>query len=299
METGMETKTAMITLAGRPNVGKSTLINALAGEKIAIVTNKPQTTRSRIFGIVNRGNTQLVFVDTPGFHRAKTRLGDYMVGVVRQSVADVDAVALVVEPIANVGTPEHILLNHIASVGVPATLIINKIDTVKKPSLLEVMAAYSAFYEFDAIIPVSAKFGAGLDDLFKVLEGYAVSGPKLFPDGAVTDQPDKIIIAELIREKLLTCLDREVPHGIAVEVSRLHGRDDGIIDADAVIYCERERHVGIIIGKDGLMLKNVGTLARADIEKFLGAQVFLRMWVHVKDGWRDNSRLISELGFPL
>jgi GTP-binding protein Era len=298
METGMDTKTAMITLAGRPNVGKSTLINALAGEKIAIVTNKPQTTRGRIFGVVNRGDTQLIFADTPGFHKAKTRLGDYMVGVVRQSVADVDAVALVVEPIANVGTPEHILLNHIASAGVPAILIINKIDSVKKASLLEVMAAYSAFYEFDAIIPVSAKFGAGLDDLFKVLEGYAVRGPKLFPDGAVTDQPDKLVMAELIREKLLICLEREVPHGIAVEITRFFERDDGIIDVDAAIYCERDRHVGIIIGKGGLMLKTVGARARVDIERFLGAQVFLQMWVRVKDGWRDNSLLIKELGYP-
>jgi GTP-binding protein Era len=278
----------MITLAGRPNAGKSTLINALTGEKIAIVTNKPQTTRGRIFGVVNRGGTQLVFADTPGFHRAKTRLDDRMSDIVRRSMDGVDAVALLVEPIASVGELEQRLLEYVAAAGVPALLIINKIDTVKKESLLGVIAAYSAHYGFDSIIPISAKYGDGLDELLTAFEGYASEGPPLFPEGMVTDQPDSAIVAELVREKLLFCLEHEVPHGTAVEITRFAERDDGIIDVDATIYCEKESHKAIIIGKNGGMLKKIGALARADIERFMGAKVFLKTWVRVKEDWRDK-----------
>ncbi|MDR2357938.1 MAG: GTPase Era [Oscillospiraceae bacterium] len=294
----MDTKTAMITLTGRPNAGKSTLINALTGEKIAIVTHKPQTTRGRIFGVVNRGGTQLVFADTPGFHSAKTRLDDHMADIVRRSMDGVDAVALIVEPVAGVGDPERRILERVASADTPALLIINKIDTVKKESLLGVIAAYADYYEFDSIIPVSAKYGDGLDGLLTVFEGYATEGPALFPKGMVTDQSDSAIVAELVREKLLFCLAHEVPHGTAVEITRFAERDDGIIDVEATIYCEKESHKAIIIGKNGEMLKKIGSLARADIERFMGAGVFLKTWVRVKAGWRDSGALIGELGYP-
>jgi GTP-binding protein Era len=294
----MSTKSAMITIAGRPNVGKSTLVNALTGEKIAIVTNKPQTTRNRIFGVVNQGGTQFVLLDTPGFHKARTRLGDYMVSVVRQSVADVDAVALLVEPVARVGTQEALLIEHIKHAGVPAVLVVNKIDTVKKDALLAVIAAYSAAHEFDAVIPISAKNGEGVGDLLAELEKYARDGPQLVPDGMTTDQPEKQIVAELVREKLLLCLEREIPHGTAVEVTKFSERGEGgVIDLDVTIYCEKTSHKGMIIGKNGAMLKKIGGLAREDIERFMGAKVFLQTWVKVKANWRDNQTLVKNFGY--
>jgi GTP-binding protein Era len=295
----MITKTAMITLAGRPNVGKSTLANALTGEKIAIVTNKPQTTRNRIFGVVNRGEAQIVLLDTPGFHKARTRLGDYMVSVVRQSVADVDAVALLVEPSPRVGTQEALLLEHIQAAGVPAILVINKIDTVKKDALLEVIAAYSAAREFAAVVPISAKNGDGVGDLLAELEKFTVEGHQLFPDGMATDQPERQIVAEIVREKLLICLDREIPHGAAVEVTKFSEREgeNPIIDLDVTIYCEKQSHKGMIIGKQGAMLKKIGALAREDIERFMGAKVFLQTWVKVKENWRDSAALIKNFGY--
>ena len=249
------TKNAMITVAGRPNVGKSTLTNALVGEKVAIVSNKPQTTRGRITGVVARGETQFVFMDTPGFHRARTRLGEYMDKVVRESVSDVDAVVLVVEPIASVGRQEAELIRQIRNSGVPAVLAVNKIDTVEKPELLSVIAAYAASHDFAAIVPISAKTGEGLDALMDELEGFAEEGPHLFPDDVFTDQPEKQLCAEIIREKLLWCLEREVPHGTAVVVTRFEEREDGVVELDATIYCEKASHKGIIIGKQGAMLK--------------------------------------------
>ena len=293
----MISKTAMITICGRPNVGKSTLTNALVGEKITIVSNKPQTTRNRISAVVNRGDTQFVIIDTPGFHKPRTRLGDYMVNVVKESVADVDAVMLLVEPIANIGRQEEELIARIKETGVPAILIINKIDTVEKTELLEVMALYSAAHDFDAIIPMSAKNGEGIDELLAELEKYAQEGPQLFPDDMICDQPEKQICAELVREKLLLCLDKEIPHGTAVEVTRFSERDNGIIDLDVTIYCEKASHKGIIIGKQGAMLKKIGELARADIEAFMGTKVFLQTWVKVKENWRDSTAQLRNFGF--
>ena len=293
----MITKTAMITICGRPNVGKSTLTNALVGEKIAIVSNKPQTTRNRISAVVNRGDTQFVIIDTPGFHKPRTRLGDYMVNVVKESVADVDAVMLLVEPIANIGRQEEELIARIKETGVPAILVINKIDTVEKTELLEVMAAYSAAHDFDAIIPMSAKNGEGLDELLSELGKYAQPGPQLFADDMICDQPEKQICAELVREKLLLCLDKEIPHGTAVEVTRFTERDNGIIDLDVTIYCEKASHKGIIIGKQGAMLKKIGELARTDIEAFMGTKVFLQTWVKVKENWRDSTAQLRNFGF--
>lgn len=293
----MTNKAAMITVCGRPNVGKSTLTNTLVGEKIAIVSNKPQTTRNRICAVVTKGDTQFVFMDTPGFHKPRTRLGDYMVNVVRESVADVDAVMLLVEPLPNIGKQEQELIARFKETGVPALLVINKIDTVQRAELLEVMAVYSAAYEFDAIIPISAKTGEGVDELLAELSKYAVDGPPLFPDGMISDQPEKQICAELVREKLLLCLDKEIPHGTAVEVTRFSERDDGIIDMDVTIYCEKASHKGIIIGKKGAMLKKIGELARADIEDFMGTKFFLQTWVKVKENWRDSQAQLRNFGF--
>lgn len=293
----MITKTAMITICGRPNVGKSTLTNALVGEKIAIVSSKPQTTRNRISAVLNRGDTQLILMDTPGFHKPRTRLGDYMVKVVRESVADVDAVLLVVEPIANIGAQEQELIGRIKESGAPSVLVINKIDTVEKAELLRVMALYSAAHPFDAIVPISAKRGEGLDELLSELQKFAAPGPQLFPDDMISDMPEKQICAELVREKLLLCLDKEIPHGTAVEVTKFSERENGIIDMDVTIYCEKDSHKGIIIGKTGAMLKKIGELARADIEAFMGAKVFLQTWVKVKENWRDSNAQLRNFGF--
>ena len=294
------TKTAMLTVCGRPNVGKSSLTNALVGEKIAIVSNKPQTTRNRIYGVVNRGDTQFILLDTPGLHKARSRLGDYMVKVVRESLASVEAALLLVEPIPHVGEPEKILLQRIREEKLPCVLCINKIDTVeRKDDLLAVIAAYSEVYpDFDAIIPISARTGDGLEDLLTQMQRYAVEGPQLFSDGMTTDQPDQQVCAEIIREKMLLCLDKEIPHGTAVEVTRFTEREDsGIIDLDVTIYCEKASHKGIIIGKHGDMLKRISTLARQDIEKFMGTKVYLETWVKVKENWRDNVNFIRSQGY--
>lgn len=293
----MITKSAMITICGRPNVGKSTLTNALVGEKIAIVSNKPQTTRNRICAVVTRGNTQFVLMDTPGFHKPRTRLGDYMVNVVKESVADVDAVMLLVEPIANIGRQEEELIARLKETNVPAVLVINKIDTVEKAELLEVMAMYSQAHSFDAIIPISAKNNEGLDELMEQLEKYAVEGPQLFPDDMISDQPEKQICAELVREKLLLCLDKEIPHGTAIEVTKFSERDNGIIDMDVTIFCEKASHKGIIIGKNGAMLRKIGEMARTDIEAFMGTKVFLQTWVKVKENWRDSMAQLRNFGY--
>ena len=293
----MSTKTAMITIAGRPNVGKSTLTNYLVGEKIAIVSNKPQTTRNRICGIVTREETQFVFMDTPGYHRSRTKLGDYMVNVARESIADVDATILVVEPVANVGGQEEDLIAKIKASRSPAILAINKIDTVEKEELLAVIAAYSQAADFDAIIPISAKTGDGVDALLDVCEKYAQESPFLFPDDMTTDQPERQVMAEIIREKLLWTLDKEIPHGTAVEITKFSERDSGIIDIDATIYCEKASHKGIIIGKQGAMLKKISSMARNDCEKFMGTKVYLTTWVKVKENWRDSDFLVRNFGY--
>lgn len=293
----MATKTAMITIAGRPNVGKSTLTNFLVGEKIAIVSNKPQTTRNRICGIVTKEDVQYVFVDTPGFHKPRTKLGDYMVNVTRESIADVDLTILMVEPIASIGPQEEALIEQLKQKNRPVVLVINKIDTVEKDSLLEVIAVYSQAATFDAIIPVSAKTGDGVEQLMEICAKYAVESPFLFPDDITTDQPERQVMAEIIREKLLWTLDREVPHGTAVEITRFTERDNGIIDIDATIYCEKASHKGIIIGKHGDMLKKISTMARNDCERFMGTKVFLTTWVKVKENWRDSDFLVRNFGY--
>ena len=293
----MATKTAMITIAGRPNVGKSTLTNFLVGEKIAIVSNKPQTTRNRICGIVTKDDTQFVFVDTPGFHKARTKLGDYMVNVTKSSIADVDMTIMMVEPIASIGPQEQGLIEQLKASRCPVVLAINKIDSVEKDILLEVIALYSQAADFAAIIPISAKTGDGVDALLQVCEKYAVESPFLFPEDSTTDQPERQVMAEIIREKLLWTLDREVPHGTAVEITKFSERDNGIIDIDATIYCEKASHKGIIIGKQGAMLKKISSMARTDCEKFMGTRVYLTTWVKVKENWRDSDFLVRNFGY--
>ena len=291
------TKTAMVTICGRPNVGKSTLTNALAGQKLAIVSSKPQTTRNRITAVVNRKETQFIIMDTPGFHRPRTKLGDYMVNVVRESIPDVELVLLLAEPIANVGEQEKALIARIRAANRPAILVINKIDTVEKEKLLEIMATYSAAHDWAAILPISALRKDGTEALLDEMEKFAVPGPALFPEDVDTDQPDRVVCAELVREKLLRYLDKEVPHGTAVEATRFSERDDGIIDLDVTIYCEKASHKGIIIGKGGATLKKIGESARKDIERFMGTKVFLQTWVKVKENWRDSGAMLRNFGF--
>ncbi len=292
------THSGIITICGRPNVGKSTLTNALVGEKVAIVTNKPQTTRNRICGIVERGDRQFVFVDTPGLHKARTRLGDYMVKVVKESVADVDGILLLVEPIPNVGAPEQQLIDRIKTLNCPAVLVINKVDTLaQKETLLEVIQTYQQAHNFDAVVPLSARTGEGVEELLDVLGGYLPEGPRLFPEDMTSDQPERQMMAEILREKLLLCLDKEIPHGTAVEITRFAERDDEVVEVEATIYCEKNSHKGIIIGKGGAMLKKVSTQARQDMERFMGTKVYLQTWVKVKENWRDNPAAIQNFGY--
>ena len=294
----MKTKTAMITICGRPNVGKSTLTNYLVGEKIAIVSNKPQTTRNRICGIVTRGDCQFVFTDTPGLHKARNRLGEYMDGVVRASITDVDAAVLVVEPIPKPGAPELQLMERMKALKVPGVLVINKIDTLEqKDKLLEVIDAYQQEFDFDAILPISAQKGDGVPELMDTLTGYLTEGPQLFPEDMTTDQPERQVMAEILREKMLRLLQREIPHGTAVEITRFSERDNEIVDVEATIYCEKASHKGIIIGKQGAMLKKISTSARKDMERFMGTKVFLTTWVKVKENWRDNLAAIHNFGY--
>jgi GTP-binding protein Era len=291
-------KSGIITICGRPNVGKSTLTNAFVGEKVAIVTSKPQTTRNRICGIRNRGESQFVFVDTPGLHKARTRLGDYMVNVVKESVSDVDAVLLLVEPIPHVGEPEKQLIARMKTLGCPAVLAINKADTLpQKDKLLEVIQVYSQAHGFDAVVPISAKTGQGVEELLDVLEGCLPEGPQLFPEDMTSDQPERQMMAEIMREKLLLLLDKEIPHGTAVEITRFAEREDEVVEVEATIYCEKNSHKGIIIGKGGAMLKKASTLARQDMERFMGTKVFLKTWVKVKENWRDNPAAIQNFGY--
>lgn len=291
------TKAGMIAIVGRPNVGKSTLTNTLVGEKISIVTNKPQTTRNRICAIVNRGDNQFVFIDTPGLHRSRTRLGDYMVDVVHQSVSNVDAALLMVEPIPNIGAAEAELIADLERRHIPTVLVINKIDTVEKEKLLAVIAAYTQEHSFAHVLPISAKEGDGVEALFALLEGYLPAGHWLFPSDMNTDQAEGQVCSEILREKLLLCLDKEIPHGTAVELTRFVEREDEVIECDATIYCEKSSHKGIIIGKNGAMLKKISTMAREDMERFMGTKIFLSVWVKTKENWRGNVGFIHSLGF--
>ena len=291
-------KTCMVTVCGRPNVGKSTLTNAIVGEKIAIVSSKPQTTRNRITGIALYGETQIVLLDTPGFIKPRNKLGEYMVGVVKASAADVDCIVFVIEPSDAVGPGEKALIDSFRGSGIPVILAVNKIDTVtEKDALLKVIAAYTAEFGFAAVVPISAKNRDGIDILLEEISKYAVEGPHLFPDDMITDQPERQICAEIIREKLLRNLEKEVPHGLAVEIDKFSERENGIIDIDATIFTEKSSHKGIIIGRNGAMLNKIGREAREDMEKLLDAKVFLQTWVKVKENWRDSDFMLKNFGY--
>ena len=292
----MITKTGIFSVVGRPNAGKSTLTNALCGSKVAIVSDKPQTTRTRITGVVNKDDCQMIFLDTPGLHKPKTRLGDYMVKVITDTVTDVDTVLLMVEPVARIGIPEQMLMDKIKEFDLPAVLVINKIDTVEKETLLSVISAYTEAHNFDAVIPISAKTGDGLDILVEELKGMCFESPQLFPDGMISDQPERQLVAEIIREKLLQNLDKEVPHGVAVEIEQMK-EENGVEHIAAVIYCERKTHKGIIIGRNGAMLKKIGASARVEIEEMLDCKVFLQLWVKIKEDWRNNPAQIRNFGY--
>ena len=292
----MITKTGIFSVVGRPNAGKSTLTNALCGSKVAIVSDKPQTTRTRITGVVNKDDCQMIFLDTPGLHKPKTRLGDYMVKVITDTVTDVDTVLLLVEPVARIGIPEQMLLDKIKEFDLPAVLVINKIDTVEKETLLAVIAAYTEVHPFEAVVPISAKTGDGVDVLVEELQKMCFESPQLFPDGMISDQPERQLVAEIIREKLLQNLDKEVPHGVAVEIEQMK-EENGVEHIAAVIYCERKTHKGIIIGKNGAMLKKIGASARVEIEEMLDCKVFLQLWVKIKEDWRNNPAQIRNFGY--
>lgn len=298
-ENNFNDKSAFIAIVGRPNVGKSSILNRILGQKITIVSGKPQTTRTRIMGVLTEGETQLVFIDTPGIHKPRTELGKYMVRSIDESVAGVDACLLVTEACRNITDTELKLMEKFEAMGVPAILAINKIDTVKdKSDLMLQIARYSEKYDFDAVVPVSAQTGSGIDQLKDELKKQAQEGGHLFDEDTITDQPERVLAAEMIREKMLRLLDKEIPHGTAVVIERMKTRDDkDIIDMDATIYCEKASHKGIIIGKGGSMLKKIGTYARQDMEAFFNCKVNLTMWVKVKEDWRNRENLLRSFGY--
>lgn len=292
------TKTAFIAIVGCPNVGKSSILNRLLGQKIAIVSNKPQTTRTKIMGVLTEGDTQLVFTDTPGFHRPRNKLGEKMIQAVSDSVSGVDACLFVVEPTGELRTAELELISKFKSQKIPVILAINKVDTLEdKDMLMCRIAEVTSHYDFDAVVPVSATQSINMDALLDELKKLAEESVFFFPEDTLTDQPERVIAAEIIREKLLRNLDREIPHGTAVSIEKMRERDDSdIMDIDAVIYCEKESHKGIIIGKNGAMLKRVSTRAREDLEKFFLCRINLHCWVKVKEGWRNREGLIHNFG---
>lgn len=291
-------RSAFIAIVGRPNVGKSSILNRILGEKIAIVTNKPQTTRTRIMGVLTEGEYQLVFTDTPGMHKARTSLGKYMVKSVTESVSGADACLLVVDATEEISDTERDLIERMRVMDLPCVLAINKIDIVKeKSTIMKTILDYSALYNFDAVVPVSAKKGECIDELLEELKKLTSEGGHFFDADTLTDQPERQLASEMLREKLLLSLDKEIPHGTAVVIEKMRQRDDGILDIEATIYCERDSHKGIIIGKGGSMLKKVSTKARADMESFFDCKVNLQTWVKVKEDWRNRDGLLRNFGF--
>ncbi|RHV16202.1 GTPase Era [Clostridium sp. OM05-6BH] len=291
-------KSGFVTLIGRPNVGKSTLMNRLIGQKIAITSNKPQTTRNRIQTVYTCDEGQIIFLDTPGIHKAKNKLGEYMVSVAERTLKEVDVILWLVEPSTFIGAGEQHIAEQLRSVKTPVFLVINKIDTVEKAEILKFIAAYKDIVDFAEIIPVSALKGENTDDLLQAMMKYLPTGPQYYDEDTITDQPERQIVAEMIREKALRNLSDEIPHGIAVAIDRMHERPNGsIIDIDATIVCERNSHKGIIIGKQGAMLKKIGSQARADMEALLDCKVNLKLWVKVKKDWRDSDFLIKNFGY--
>lgn len=291
-------KSAFVAIVGRPNVGKSSILNRILGQKIAIVSSKPQTTRNRITGVLTDGEYQLVFFDTPGMHKPKNSLGKYMVRSVNESVGGVDCCMLVVEAGKEPTNTELALIEKFKSLEMPAILAINKIDMLKeKDALMKQILDYTKLYNFDAVVPVSAQDGSGMDELLDELKKQSSEGGHYFDDDTLTDQPERVIVAEIIREKILRLCDKEIPHGTAVVIEKMKTRDNGILDIDATIFCERDTHKRIIIGKNGTMLKKISTFARQDIENFFDCKVFLQTWVKVKEDWRNRAQILQNFGF--
>ena len=291
-------KSAFIAIVGRPNVGKSSILNRLLGQKIAIVSSKPQTTRNRITGVLTQGEYQLVFFDTPGMHKPKNSLGKYMVRSVNESVGGVDCCMLVVEADKNPVQTELDLIEKFKMLNMPAILVINKIDMIKeKEVLMKQILEYSKLYDFDAIVPVSATDGNGMNELLEELKGQASEGGHFFEEDTLTDQPERVIASEIVREKILRLCDKEIPHGTAVVIEKMKTRENGLLDIDATIFCERESHKRILIGKNGAMLKKISTFARQDMERFFDCKVFLQVWIKVKEDWRNRERILQNFGF--
>jgi len=297
----MAFKSGFVNLVGRPNVGKSTLLNLLTGEKIAITSSKPQTTRHAIQTVVTRESFQVVFVDTPGMHRPKNKLGEFMMKSALKTLMDVDVILYLVEATDKaIGPGDVSIMEELAKAGTPVILVINKVDLVSKESILPLIDQYSKVFDFEEIVPVSALDSRTCELILSVLEKYLPEGEKFYPDDMLTDQPEKVIAQEIVREKMLNLLSEEVPHGIGIEVISFKDREDkGLLEIEANIYCEKESHKGIIIGKGGAMLKRIGTLAREDMERFFDTKVVLRLWVKVKDDWRNNDFMLNELGYKL
>lgn len=293
------TRYAFVTIVGKPNVGKSSLLNVLAGEKIAIISNKPQTTRTKITGVLTKDNIQYVFTDTPGLHKPKNKLSEYMVNQVNDSFADIDIVLFVTDMANEIFKSELELIDNFKKMNVPVILVINKIDTQDdKTKIISRIKDFSDLYDFDAVIPMSVLENDGVDIVFSELEKRTIEGPHFFPDDTLTDQPERVIVAEIIREKVLNLMRDEIPHGTAVVIDKMKDRENSsIVDIDATIICERQSHKGMIIGKGGAMLKKIGTLAREEIETFLDTKVFLNIWVKVSEDWRKKEKIIKDFGF--
>jgi len=291
-------KSGFVAIIGRPNVGKSTLMNHLIGQKIAITSNKAQTTRNRIQTVYTDDEAQLIFLDTPGINRAKNKLGEYMMNVAHDTLDEVDVVMWLVEPTTFIGAGERHIIEVLGRVKTPVILVINKTDTVEEAAVFDAINTYKETYDFDAIVPVSAMRGKNTDELIRVLKSKLPYGPQFYDEDTVTDQPERQIVAELIREQALRQLDKEIPHGIAVVIDRMHEREDGsMFDIDATIICERDSHKGIIIGKQGAMLKKIGSKARVSMEHMLDTKVNLKLWVKVKKDWRDSDTLLRNYGY--
>ena len=290
-------KSGFVTLIGRPNVGKSTLMNYLIGQKIAITSNKPQTTRNRIQTVLTREEGQIIFLDTPGIHKAKNKLGNYMVTAAEKTLNEVDVILWLVEPSTFIGAGERHICERLGKVKTPVILVINKADSVKKDEIPAFITAYKDIYDFEAIVPVSARTGENTEELLKVIFNYLPYGPQFYDEDTITDQPERQIVAELIREKALHALNEEIPHGIAVSIEQMKRRHKHIFDIHATIICERDSHKGIIIGKQGAMLKKIGSNARYEIERFLDSKVNLQLWVKVKKDWRDSDFLVKNFGY--
>lgn len=287
-----------VSIVGRPNVGKSTLMNHLVGEKVAIVSNKPQTTRNKIQSVLTTEDTQYIFIDTPGLHKAQSKLGRYMVKSAETALNEVDMILFLVEPTGKLIETNKILLEKLEGISTPVFLVINKMDAVDKSRILQLIDAYKALYNFKEIIPISALYGENTNTLLETIRKYFAPGPKYFPDDTITDQPERWIASEIIREKALMLLKEEIPHGIAVEITSMKKREGKeMVDVDAVIYCEKDSHKGIVIGKHGAMLKEIGKLAREEIERLLGSQIFLQTWVKIKKNWRDDDFLLKSFGY--